>query len=192
MPRYHATLGSSTGTLSLSNPSIQRLLCWSNVCDVDLWGAYRTFRKIISILFLWSSRNSMVTIFSLAIYRRKIRISFNFRYLSWLWLVFEKPAYHTCIDTKELLFIENSLGGGEVQSKYTAPTLTNTPWKQFFTSLPCYAIFIANFCRSWNFYLLVLFQTAMFKDCFEAALTEVSFFRCNLKSSSREPNGAVI
>ncbi|KAJ8931307.1 hypothetical protein NQ314_015809, partial [Rhamnusium bicolor] len=91
-------------------------------------------------------------------------------YLSWLWLVFEKPAYHTCIETKELMYIENSLG--EAQSTYVAPTLRNTPWHSFFTSLPCYAIFVANFCRSWNFYLLVLFQASYFEDSFHQGLTE--------------------
>lgn len=95
-----------------------------------------------------------------------------FRYLSWLWLVFEKPSKHTCIETKELLLIENSLGSAH--QKYVTPNLTNTPWKSFFTSMPCYAIFVANFCRSWNFYLLVIFQTDIFKYCFHAKLTEVS------------------
>lgn len=94
-----------------------------------------------------------------------------FRYLSWLWLVFEKPAYHTCIETKELMFIETSLG--EAQTTYITPTLKNTPWKSFFTSLPCYAIFVANFCRSWNFYLLVLFQASYFNDAFGSGLAEV-------------------
>ncbi|KAJ8922636.1 hypothetical protein NQ315_007668 [Exocentrus adspersus] len=92
-----------------------------------------------------------------------------FWYLSWLWLVFEKPAYHTCIETKELLFIQSSL---EEAQTYVAPTLRNTPWKSFFTSLPCYAIFVANFCRSWNFYLLVLFQASYFNDAFDTGLTE--------------------
>uniref|UniRef100_A0A6P7FDR5 Vesicular glutamate transporter 1 n=1 Tax=Diabrotica virgifera virgifera TaxID=50390 RepID=A0A6P7FDR5_DIAVI len=93
-----------------------------------------------------------------------------FWYLSWLWLVFEKPAYHTCIDIKELAFIENSLD--TAHQHYVAPTLTNTPWKSFFTSLPCYAIFVANFCRSWNFYLLVLFQPSYFQDSFHSGMTE--------------------
>nr|CAI5869702.1 unnamed protein product [Callosobruchus analis] len=96
-----------------------------------------------------------------------------FWYLAWLWLIFEKPSYHTCIDTKELNYIESSLGG--TQQHYVTPTLTNTPWKSFFTSLPCYAIFVANFCRSWNFYLLVLFQASYFKDAFNSTMTENAF-----------------
>ncbi|KAJ8949909.1 hypothetical protein NQ318_010543 [Aromia moschata] len=93
-------------------------------------------------------------------------------YLSWLWLVFEKPAYHTCIEAKELMLIENSLG--DTQTSYIAPTLRNTPWMAFFTSMPCYAIFVANFCRSWNFYLLVLFQASYFEDSFKGGLVEDS------------------
>ncbi|KAL1509037.1 hypothetical protein ABEB36_003842 [Hypothenemus hampei] len=92
-------------------------------------------------------------------------------YLSWLWLVFEKPSLHTCIDPKELIFIEKSLGK---QQSYTNPTLMNTPWREFFTSLPCYAIFVANFCRSWNFYLLVIFQAVYFKEAFGASTAENS------------------
>ncbi|XP_023309809.1 vesicular glutamate transporter 1 [Anoplophora glabripennis] len=91
-------------------------------------------------------------------------------YLSWIWLVFEKPAYHTCIEAKELMFIQTSLG--DSQMTYEAPTLRNTPWKAFFTSMPCYAIFVANFCRSWNFYLLVIFQAIYFRDAFGTGLTE--------------------
>ncbi|XP_066141415.1 vesicular glutamate transporter 1 [Euwallacea fornicatus] len=85
-------------------------------------------------------------------------------YLTWLWLVFEKPSLHTCIDAKELIMIEKSLGSS--QQHYSNLTLSNTPWKAFFTSMPCYAIFVANFCRSWNFYLLVLFQASYFKEAF--------------------------
>ncbi|CAH1955265.1 unnamed protein product [Acanthoscelides obtectus] len=94
-------------------------------------------------------------------------------YLAWLWLVFEKPAYHTCIELKELALIETSLGGS--QESYVAPSLTSTPWLTFFTSMPCHAIFVANFCRSWNFYLLVMFQASFFKDIYHVNLKENAF-----------------
>ncbi|KAG5871950.1 hypothetical protein JTB14_010790 [Gonioctena quinquepunctata] len=94
-------------------------------------------------------------------------------YIMWLWLVFEKPRYHTCIEVKELAFIENSLGN--THQTYITPTLLNTPWHSFFTSMPCYAIFVANFCRSWNFYLLVLFQASYFQDSFHSSMTENAF-----------------
>uniref|UniRef100_A0AAR5NZY5 Major facilitator superfamily (MFS) profile domain-containing protein n=1 Tax=Dendroctonus ponderosae TaxID=77166 RepID=A0AAR5NZY5_DENPD len=91
-------------------------------------------------------------------------------YICWLWLVFEKPSLHTCIEPKELIMIEKSLGSSH--QHYTNPTLSSTPWKAFFTSLPCYAIFVANFCRSWNFYLLVLFQASYFKEAFGTTTAE--------------------
>lgn len=34
-------------------------------------------------------------------------------YVCWLWLVFEKPSLHPCIEPKELIMIEKSLGGLE-------------------------------------------------------------------------------
>ena len=93
-------------------------------------------------------------------------------YLAWLWLVFEKPAYHPVIDRSELYYIENSLG--HATENYVSPNLANTPWKTFFTSMPCYAIFVANFCRSWNFYLLVLFQATYFKNAYHVDIEEVT------------------
>lgn len=92
-------------------------------------------------------------------------------YLFWLWLIFEKPCKHPTIDARELMYIENSLG--EKNQTHTVPTIRNTPWKAFFTSMPVYAIFVANFCRSWNFYLLVLFQASYFKDVFGLNIEEV-------------------
>ncbi|XP_071454829.1 vesicular glutamate transporter 1 [Hetaerina americana] len=78
-------------------------------------------------------------------------------YLFWLWLSFEKPAKHPTISARELMYIEQSLGSS---SSIAMPTIATTPWRQFFSSMPVYAIIVANFCRSWNFYLLVLFQAS--------------------------------
>lgn len=89
-------------------------------------------------------------------------------YIAWIWLVFEKPSHHPAIETKELIYIENSLG--KVSENYVAPSISNTPWKTFFTSMPCYAIFVANFCRSWNFYLLVLNQATYFSDTYHESI----------------------
>jgi ACS family sodium-dependent inorganic phosphate cotransporter-like MFS transporter 6/7/8 len=92
-------------------------------------------------------------------------------YLVWLWLTFEKPAKHPTISARELLYIEQSLG----QSTQVAmPTLSTTPWRSFFTSMPVYAIIVANFCRSWNFYLLVLFQGQYLHTTFDLKIEEVT------------------
>jgi ACS family sodium-dependent inorganic phosphate cotransporter-like MFS transporter 6/7/8 len=92
-------------------------------------------------------------------------------YLVWLWLTFEKPAKHPTISARELMYIEQSLGQS---TQLAMPTLSNTPWRCFFTSMPVYAIIVANFCRSWNFYLLVLFQSKYLQTTFDLKIEEVS------------------
>ncbi|CAN7998991.1 unnamed protein product [Ixodes hexagonus] len=83
-------------------------------------------------------------------------------YVFWLWLSFERPSKHPTITQAELLYIENSLG----QVNQSTPTLRTTPWKNIFTSLPVYAIIVANFCRSWTFYLLIISQPMYFGQVF--------------------------
>ncbi|KYQ50598.1 Vesicular glutamate transporter 2 [Trachymyrmex zeteki] len=88
----------------------------------------------------------------------------------WLWLTFEKPSKHPSISARELRYIEDSLGQGQTQAP--VPTLATTPWRKFLTSMPVYAIIVANFCRSWNFYLLVLFQPRFMHESFGMPLVE--------------------
>ncbi|KAJ9581262.1 hypothetical protein L9F63_023559, partial [Diploptera punctata] len=93
-------------------------------------------------------------------------------YICWLWLSFEKPSKHPTISARELMYIEQSLG----QSTQAAmPTMATTPWRAFFTSMPVYAIIVANFCRSWNFYLLVLFQAEYLHTTFKLQVEETGF-----------------
>ncbi|KAH0539349.1 vesicular glutamate transporter 1 [Cotesia glomerata] len=91
-------------------------------------------------------------------------------YCFWLWLSFERPSKHPCISARELHYIEDSLGKG--LNTQPIPTFSSTPWKKFFTSMPVYAIIVANFCRSWNFYLLVLFQARFMHESFDMPLVE--------------------
>nr|CAD7569121.1 unnamed protein product [Timema californicum] len=93
-------------------------------------------------------------------------------YIFWLWLSFEKPAKHPTISARELMYIEQSLGQSTLQAM---PTMATTPWRCFFTSMPVYAIIVANFCRSWNFYLLVLFQASYLQNTFHFPITETGF-----------------
>lgn len=93
-------------------------------------------------------------------------------YCFWLWLAFEKPSKHPCISARELRYIEDSLGQGQAQMPM--PTFATTPWRKFLKSMPVHAIIVANFCRSWNFYLLVLFQARFMHEAFGMALVEVS------------------
>ncbi|XP_050441335.1 vesicular glutamate transporter 1 [Adelges cooleyi] len=92
-------------------------------------------------------------------------------YVFWMWLTFEKPSLHPTISARELNHIEKSLGSVKQSAP---PTLTNTPWREFFHSMPVYAIIVANFCRSWNFYLLVLFQ-ASYLHSFNFEVSETGY-----------------
>ncbi|XP_075974440.1 vesicular glutamate transporter [Anticarsia gemmatalis] len=93
-------------------------------------------------------------------------------YMMWLWLVFERPSKHPTIAAKELTYIEQSLG---TATQAAMPGFWATPWKAFATSPPVYAIIVANFCRTWNFCLLVIFQSSYFKTRFNMQITESGF-----------------
>lgn len=88
----------------------------------------------------------------------------------WLWLSFEKPRYNPTISLHELKYIEKSLGDSV---QLAMPKISTTPWREFARSMPVYAIIVANFCRSWNFYLLVLYQSAYLKHTFNFKIGEV-------------------
>ncbi|XP_046664364.1 vesicular glutamate transporter 1 [Homalodisca vitripennis] len=93
-------------------------------------------------------------------------------YLVWLWLSFERPSKHPTISGRELMYIEQSIG---TTTQAALPTIATTPWRAFFTSMPVYAIIVANFCRSWNFYLLVLFQASYLLHNFHLQIEETGF-----------------
>merc|ERR1719412_627833 len=89
-------------------------------------------------------------------------------YIFWLWLSFEKPSKHPSISPREQIYIEKSIGAGPGN----VPSIMTTPWAQVFTSMPVWAIIVANFARSWTFYLLLITQPKYFKEVFNMSLTE--------------------
>uniref|UniRef100_A0A8C6XCW9 Solute carrier family 17 member 8 n=1 Tax=Naja naja TaxID=35670 RepID=A0A8C6XCW9_NAJNA len=90
-------------------------------------------------------------------------------YMFWLLQAYESPAVHPTISTEERIYIETSIGGANLINT----SRFSTPWKQFFTSMPVYAIVVANFCRSWTFYLLLISQPAYFEEVFGFAISKV-------------------
>ncbi|XP_059363156.1 vesicular glutamate transporter 3 [Carassius carassius] len=92
-------------------------------------------------------------------------------YSFWLLLAYDSPAIHPTISEKERTYIETSIGeGGNLMS---ATEKFKTPWREFFTSMPVYAIIVANFCRSWTFYLLLISQPAYFEEVFGFPISKV-------------------
>ena len=77
----------------------------------------------------------------------------------------------------ELTYIEKSLGQ---TLQMPMPTLFSTPWKEILHSPAVYAIIVANFARSWCFYLLVLYQARYYQDSFPMDVAAVSYTHLTL------------
>uniref|UniRef100_A0A8C2FSK7 Solute carrier family 17 member 8 n=1 Tax=Cyprinus carpio TaxID=7962 RepID=A0A8C2FSK7_CYPCA len=92
-------------------------------------------------------------------------------YSFWLLLAYDSPAIHPTISEEERTYIETSIGEGA--NLMSATEKFNTPWREFFTSMPVYAIIVANFCRSWTFYLLLISQPAYFEEVFGFPISKV-------------------
>uniref|UniRef100_A0A8C2SMT6 Vesicular glutamate transporter 1 n=1 Tax=Coturnix japonica TaxID=93934 RepID=A0A8C2SMT6_COTJA len=90
-------------------------------------------------------------------------------YMFWVLVSYESPAVHPTISSEERKYIQDSIG----ESQGSNPLLLATPWRQFLTSLPVYAIIVANFCRSWTFYLLLISQPAYFEEVFGFEISKV-------------------
>ncbi|TSM52273.1 Vesicular glutamate transporter 2.2 [Bagarius yarrelli] len=88
---------------------------------------------------------------------------------SW-WLMRARQNNPTITD-EERLYIEESIGEGA--KLLGATEKFKTPWRKFFTSMPVYAIIVANFCRSWTFYLLLISQPAYFEEVFGFEISKV-------------------
>ncbi|XP_030646235.1 vesicular glutamate transporter 3 [Chanos chanos] len=92
-------------------------------------------------------------------------------YTFWLLLAYESPAIHPTITEEERIYIETTIGEGV--NLMSATEKFKTPWRRFFTSMPVYAIIVANFCRSWTFYLLLISQPAYFEEVFGFPISKV-------------------
>lgn len=90
-------------------------------------------------------------------------------FTAWLWLVFEKPRVHPTITLEEMKYIEKSLGE---TASHSMPSIATTPFEDIAKSKPVYAIVVANFCRSWNFYMLVLYQSKFMERRFGMGTSE--------------------
>ncbi|XP_056137822.1 vesicular glutamate transporter 3 [Lampris incognitus] len=92
-------------------------------------------------------------------------------YVFWLLLAYGSPAVHPTISDEERTYIETAIG--ERVNLLNATEKFKTPWRRFFTSMPVYAIIVANFCRSWTFYLLLISQPAYFEEVFGFPISKV-------------------
>lgn len=122
-------------------------------------------------------------------------------YVMWLLLAYGSPAQHPTITDEERMYIETTIGETtrqlsvtevcnmlpvfqlsldtqdtlHLKSFFSQSQKFKTPWRRFFTSMPVYAIIVANFCRSWTFYLLLISQPAYFEEVFGFPISKVGF-----------------
>ncbi|VDN50653.1 unnamed protein product [Dracunculus medinensis] len=89
----------------------------------------------------------------------------------WFSLTFESPAFHPKISQEEKKYIEERIG--PISTSYL--TLSSIPWKDILTSKPVYAIIVANFARSWTFYLLLQNQLTYMKEALGMKIRESGF-----------------
>ncbi|KAF3700340.1 Vesicular glutamate transporter 1 [Channa argus] len=94
-----------------------------------------------------------------------------FWYMFWILVSYESPAAHPTITPEERKYIEDAIG--ESAGFLNPLHKFKTPWRHFFTSMPVYAIIVANFCRSWTFYLLLISQPAYFEEVFGFEISKV-------------------
>lgn len=80
----------------------------------------------------------------------------------WMIFSFEKPSTNPHITQEERIYIETAIA----ESGCLVDRDMKTPWFKFITSMPVYAIIVANFCRSWTFYLLIISQPMYFSEVF--------------------------
>ena len=97
-------------------------------------------------------------------------------FVFWWMFSYERPAICPSITEQERIYIEESIGES---SSLATKMWIKPPWKSFFTSKAVWAIIVANFCRSWSFYLLIIDQAEYFKEALGYNLASV---RKNLKN----------
>jgi len=69
--------------------------------------------------------------------------------LLWAYFVSSRPGEHKGISSQELEYIQGSMGGQT--AKHNVPT----PWKKILTSVPVYAILLAQVGNGWGLYTLL-------------------------------------
>uniref|UniRef100_H2ZMF3 Major facilitator superfamily (MFS) profile domain-containing protein n=1 Tax=Ciona savignyi TaxID=51511 RepID=H2ZMF3_CIOSA len=97
-------------------------------------------------------------------------------FILWTLTSHDSPATHPGISHAERTYIEESIGKSDCANipmvRFYCKIIT--PWKKFFSSLPVWII-VANFCRSWTFYLLIISQPAYFEQVLKYDISKLGF-----------------
>ncbi|XP_061168784.1 vesicular glutamate transporter 3-like [Saccostrea echinata] len=92
--------------------------------------------------------------------------------LFWLCTIYDSPTLHPSLDEKENRIFEEE--GSHVQVA-SAAVAKNIPWTRIFTSAPVWALFLANFTRSWVLATMVTEIPQYFADVFRLNVASIGF-----------------
>ena len=95
-------------------------------------------------------------------------------FLCWEALVYETPLKDPYITKDEAEYITTAIGTASHKNKLT--NIHMIPWRAFFTSLPVWSIIVANFCRSWTFYLFTIHTAGYFEDVYQVQVAKAAVF----------------
>ena len=95
-------------------------------------------------------------------------------YVVWDNSVFDTPLKDPFIDSREAEYICAAIGKSTHKLKITS--LRDIPWRTFFTSLPVWAIIVANFCRSWTFYLFTIHAASFFEEVYDVGVATAATY----------------
>lgn len=73
----------------------------------------------------------------------------------WIIFVYDTPESHPNISSDEKYFIEY-YNGRKTFNRSNSRTPMETPWLEFFTSVPLWSLIIVQFCNYWAFYVILL------------------------------------
>ena len=113
----------------------------------------------------------------------------------WWYISYERPAIHPKISQRERLYLKETI---REESSVSAKTniVINPPWLSIFTSMPVWSIIVANFCRSWSFYLLIDFQAKYFLEALNynvGKVCEHNIFKMKKKTNNLiEYSGSIL
>uniref|UniRef100_A0A224XPJ3 Sialin n=1 Tax=Panstrongylus lignarius TaxID=156445 RepID=A0A224XPJ3_9HEMI len=86
----------------------------------------------------------------------------------WWLIVKDNPESDPYISSEELKFLKDKIGPRDSRK-------IEHPWKEFFKSLPVWAIVIAHFCENWGFYTLLTQLPTFMKDTLNYDLQKAGF-----------------
>ncbi|XP_062588978.1 vesicular glutamate transporter 1-like [Saccostrea cucullata] len=93
----------------------------------------------------------------------------------WFCMVYDSPLMHPSLSEKERDIFEKE---GSNILKSSSDLAKSVPWRRLLTSLPVWALYLANFTRSWVFAMIIFEIPQYFTDAFALNVSTIGFLTC--------------